>query len=153
MKKKIYCVRRSNKIQWGTSIDDELRADMCMPGWYLVMGLLAAAFGLMAGIVSVVLRLSALLIVLAAACLLLGIAALLCWKNQSIQMLSDDSFIYTTILGKKTVYRFDQIKSIKRGGGSTVLLMGAEKVSFDSTALLSARLKQRLDDWMNTPSC
>lgn len=105
---------RSGKILFGTAlVDDEPRADMFLPSWLFVMGLLFSIFGAIIGIVFAVLQISVLIIVLAVAMALLGMAALLCWKNQTIRVLPNDTFEYSTFWGNKTVYRFSDIKGLK----------------------------------------
>ena len=81
MKRKLFVHTRPGKISFGTTlVDDEPRADMFLPAWLFVMGLLLSMFGAIVGIVFAVLQISTLIIVLAAGMSLLGVAAILCWK-------------------------------------------------------------------------
>ena len=106
---------RPGKISFGTTlVDDEPRADMFLPAWLFVMGLLLCIFGTIVGIVFAVLQISTLMIALAVVMVLLGVAAFLCWKNQTIRMLPNDTFEYSTFLGNKIIYRFSDIKGLKR---------------------------------------
>ena len=118
---------------------------MFLPAWLFTMGLLFLAFGVITGIVFVALQISVLLIVLAAALVLLGVAAIMCWKNQTIRMLPNDSFEYSTFLGNKTVYRFNEIKGIKTGSDSSTLLVGEGKVHIESIAIISKQLEDRIN--------
>ncbi|MBE6947163.1 MAG: hypothetical protein E7454_02780 [Ruminococcaceae bacterium] len=147
MKLKPYVVRiRTGKIYAGTTlVDDKPRADMFLPAWMFTVGLLCLMFGMIMGIVLVVLQISVILIVLATVLVLLGVAALLCWKNQTIYMLPNDSFEYSTFLGNKTIYRFSEIKGIKRGSDSTTLFVGEGKVHIESIAIVSDRLAERIN--------
>ena len=137
---------RPGKISAGTTlVDDEPRADMFLPAWLFSLGLLCLAFSIMIGIVVVVLQISVLLVVLSIILVLFGTAAILCWKNQTIHMLPNDSFEYSTFLGTKTVYRFSEIKGIKKGSDSITLLVGEGKVHIESIAIISDRLAERIN--------
>ena len=99
MKLKPFVHMRPGKFSFGTTlVDDEPRADMFLPAWLFVMGLLLSMFGAIVGIVFAVLQISTLIIVLAAGMSLLGVAAILCWKNQTIRMLPNDTFEYSTFI-------------------------------------------------------
>lgn len=75
----------------------------------------------------------------------LGVAAFLCWRNQTIKMLSDDYFEYTTFLGKKTVYRFSDIKWIRKNNDSMTLFVADRKVHIEASAKMIARLIDRIN--------
>lgn len=79
------------------------------------------------------------LLIGAAICFLLGIAAILCYKNQRIYVLSDEEFQYSTFLGNKTVYRFNEIVSLRPNNDSITLFVGGGKVHIESSAILSER--------------
>lgn len=146
MKWKTYVWKRPGRISAGaTLVDDVPRADMFLPAWIFAMGLLFAAFGGILGTVLAILRLPVPLTLLAAALVLLGVAALLCWKNQTIRMLPNDTFMYSTFLGNKTIYRFDEIKGIKRGSDSITLFVGEGKVHIESAAIVTERLAVRIN--------
>ena len=121
-----------------------LRADMFLPNWLMGFGVVlyvaAAAF-------------------LAAACVtgnwtlligvggagVLGIFAHLCWKNQTIRILSESTFEYTTMFGKTTVYAFSAIKGIRVNEDSFTMFVGDGKVHIESIAILSQRLFDKID--------
>ena len=146
MKTKFFTHESSGKMRWGTTlVDDHPRADMFLPAWMFAMGLLFTIFGVIMGTVLILLPIPPVYILLAAVLLLFGIAALMCWKNQTIHMLSDDSFEYSTFLGKKTVYRFDEITGMKQGSDYTTLFIGEGKVHIESIAIVSQRLTQRIN--------
>ena len=154
MKLKPFVHTRLGKISFGTTlVDDEARADMFLPAWLLVMGLLLLVFGMIAGIVFVVLQISALMTVLAVAMVLLGVAALLCWKNQTIQMLPNDAFEYSTFLGKKTIYRFGDIKGLKKNTDSMTLFVADGKVHIESIAIVTDRLADRINKQLEEINC
>ena len=137
---------RPGKFSFGTTlVDDEPRADMFLPAWLFVMGLLLSMFGAIVGIVFAVLQISTLIIVLAAGMSLLGVAAILCWKNQTIRMLPNDTFEYSTFLGKKTIYRFGDIKGLKKNTDSMTLFVAEGKVHIESIAILTDRLSDRIN--------
>lgn len=124
--------------------DDEPRADMYLPLWLLAFAValfvLGAGLGIFAAVAGSVAA------VIGAVCsLVLGVVALLCWKNQTIQVLPNDSFEYTTFLGNKKVYRFDQIKGLRRNQDSMTLFVGDGKVHIEFSAILTERLVQRIN--------
>lgn len=119
--------------------EDEPRADMFLPLWLLAFAIIMLVAGVAVGIYAAV-ELSVGAVVGAVVCLGLGIMALLCWKNQSIVVLSDESFEYSTFLGNKKEYRFQDITGLKQNNDSMTLFVGDEKVHIESCALLTDRL-------------
>lgn len=119
--------------------EDEPRADMFLPLWLLAFAIIMLVAGVAVGIYAAV-ELSVGAVVGAVVCLGLGIMALLCWKNQSIVVLSDESFEYSTFLGNKKEYRFQDITDLKQNNDSMTLFVGNEKVHIESCALLTDRL-------------
>ena len=146
MKLKPFVHTKPGKISFGTTlVDDKPRADMFLPAWMLTMGLLCVMFGVILGTVLLVLQISVFMVVLAVALILLGITALMCWKNQTIRMLPNDAFEYSTFLGNKTVYRFSDIKGIKKNSDSTTLFLANGKVQIESIAIVTDRLADRIN--------
>lgn len=123
--------------------DEEPRADMFLPLWLLAFAILLIVAGIALGVFAIV-KFSAGAVVGAIACVVLGIAALLCWRNQTVKVLSDDSFEYCTFLGKKTVYNFSDIKGLKQNRDSMTMYVGNGKVHIESIAILSERLVERI---------
>ena len=128
--------------------DDEPRADMYLPIWLLSFALVLLAGGT-AVILLAIVFLSVPAAIVALASIILGTAALLCWKNQKILMLSDDSFEYTTFLGNKKVYLFSEIVDLKFGMDSMTLLMENGKVHIESSAIITERLVDRINKEMS----
>ena len=146
MKLKPFVYMRPGKFSFGTTlVDDEPRADMFLPAWLFVMGLLLSMFGAIVGIVFAVLQISTLIIVLAAGMSLLGVAAILCWKNQTIRMLPNDTFEYSTFWGNKIIYRFSDIKGLKKNTDSMTLFVAEGKVHIESIAILTDRLSDPIN--------
>ena len=146
MKLKPFSYIRPGKYSSGITVtDDEPRADMFMPASFFIMGLLFVLIGGIFEIVFVVLQISVLLIVFAAVMVFLGVALLLCWKNQTIRMVSDDAFEYSTFLGNKTIYYFNQIKGMKINSDSATLFVADGKVHIDSVAVVTERLEDRIN--------
>lgn len=124
--------------------DDEPRADMYLPVWILSMGIMLSVAGITIGVIAFVLssvKAAAVGVVL----LLIGIAALLCWKNQSIVMLDDDSFEYRTMFGRKKVYNFSDLERIRKNNDSMTMFIGGGKVHIESSAILTKRLIDRIN--------
>lgn len=146
MKFKFFSSVRPGRISGGTFlVDDKLRADMFLPVWLLGLGILFVMFGGIFGIVMIALGCAFPLIILFAALIALGIGAILCWKNQTIRMLPNDSFEYSTFLGNKRVYRFSEILGFRENSDSFTLYVGDGKVHIESCAIMSARLEDRIN--------
>ena len=129
----------------GTAVsDDEPRADMFLPVKVLSLAPVMLIAGVVFAVIAAIKGTTA-LAVLAPICIILGVAALLCWRNQKIVMLSDDEFEYSTFLGKKTVYRFDEIKMLRRNKDSMTLYVGEGKVHMESSAIFTERLLERIN--------
>ncbi len=124
--------------------EDEPRADMFLPIWLLGFAIIMIVVGIAVGIYAAV----ELLIgatVGAVVCLGLGIMALLCWKNQSIVVLSDERFEYTTFLGNKKEYRFQDITDLRLNNDSMTLFVGNEKIHIESCASLTDELVELIN--------
>lgn len=122
-------------------------ADMYLPGRLVAMGaaLLAGGVGMaVAAGARAADKYTVLLYVGGAALVLFGIVALLCWKNQRVHVISDESFTYTTFLGRTEIYRFDEIVGIKRNRDSVTLLLKYGKVHMESMAVISDRFRELL---------
>ena len=146
MKLKPFAHKNSGKISFGTTLaDDGLRADMFLPAWLLVMGLMMIIFGMLMCVIFAVLKISVFIVVMSGALVLLGIAALMCWKNQTIRILPNDSFEYSTFLGNKYIYRFSDIKELKKNTDSMTLFVAGRKVHIESIAIMSVRLVERIN--------
>jgi len=126
--------------------EDKNPADMFLPEKLLSMALVFLAAAAIS-VAAAVLKGHVLGWYISAGVLLaLGVSAFLCWRNQKICMLSDDEFTYTTMLGKTTTYRFDEIVALKKNKDSFTLLMKNGKVHIESMAILSDRLVKRIDE-------
>ena len=137
MKLKIL-VKIVEKILKITGGEDE-RGDMYLPERLLAMALVFLAGGTAFGLYGVMKG----LVWAAVAGILglgMGIAALLCWKNQSIHVLSDEMFTYTTMFGKTKTYHFRDIQGLRKNQDSLTLFVAGEKVHIESMAILSERL-------------
>ena len=79
-------------------------------------------------------------------CAVLAVAAVLCWRNQTIQILDEETFEYTTFLGNKKVYSFSEIRSVRKNSDSATLFVGDGKVHIEAMAIMSDRLTEKLDN-------
>lgn len=86
------------------------------------------------------------LLVFGIICFGLAPFTLLCYKNQRIFVISDEEFEYSTMFGRKTVYKFADIKSLRANQDSMTLFVADGKVHIESSAILS----QRFMDLINT---
>ena len=119
--------------------DGEMRADMFLPIKLLAFSVVLVMAGIAIGVYAF---LNSSLGAAVGACiaLALGVGALLCWKNQTITVLNDEEFEYCTFLGKKIVYRFSDIRLIRKNNDSMTMFVGNGKVHIESMAILSDRL-------------
>lgn len=138
MKLKIL-VKIIEKILGVTYSSDVPRADMYLPERALAMCLVYLAIGTACGIWAAI-TLATWAIVVAVLFLGLGVALLLCWKNQTIRVLNDDEFAYTTMFGKTHTYRFADIQGLRRNKDSMTMFVAGKKVHMESMAVLSDRL-------------
>ncbi len=125
---------------WG----DKPRADMFLPDWILGLGLALAAFAL-GGTVAYIFIGELIVLLLALACAVLSPAAIMCWKNQTITVLDENRFEYSTFLGTKKVYYFSDIRGIRRNSDSLTLFVGEDKVHIEAAAIMSTRLADRIN--------
>ena len=123
---------------------DEPRADMYLPDRLLAMALVLLGGGSGCGIAAVF-HFDIGLIAFAVMGILGGIAALLCWKNQSIRVLSDERFAYTTMFGNTHTYAFADIEWLRRNRDSMTLFVAGKKVHMESMAVLSPQLVELIN--------
>lgn len=75
-----------------------------------------------------------------------GFFAVLCWKNQSAEMISQSEFVYTTMFGNKKTYRFSDIIDLKQNSDSMTLILKNGKVHIEACAIVSERFYNRIFD-------
>ena len=138
MKLKIL-VKIIEKILGETYSSDVPRADMYLPERALAMCLVYLAIGTACGIWAIISP-AIWAIIVAVLFLGLGITLILCWKNQTIHVLNDEEFTYTSMFGKKCTYRFADIQGLRRNKDSMTLFVAGEKVHMESMAIISERL-------------
>lgn len=119
--------------------EDGPRADMYLPDFLLAFGIVLMLGGVGFGVAAAI-TLNIWLVVIAAGGILLGIAAVMCWKNQTIRILTSDKFEYTTFLGNTYTYSFYDITGIRKNSDSFTLFVGDKKVHIESMAIMSPRL-------------
>lgn len=119
--------------------EGEPRADMYLPDFVLALGVVLLLSGIGFGIGAAV-TMTLWMIAAAAGGILLGVVAVMCWKNQTIRILSSDKFEYTTFLGNTYTYSFSDIKGLRKNSDSATLFVGDKKVHIESCAIMSERL-------------
>lgn len=141
----IYAVLALIGLLFAKKEQQKPKADMYLPVKLLAMSLamlVAAAvvmqFGVMKGEELAGYVCGAALAVLAA-------VAFLCWKNQKIRILSQDTFEYTTFLGNTYSFCFSDIEGLKRNKDSMTLLLKNGKVHIESMAVISAELVEKIN--------
>ena len=75
-----------------------------------------------------------------------GIAAIMCWKNQTIRIVSDDEFDYTTMFGKTHRYAFANITGLRKNQDSMTLFVGQNKVHIESNAVMTKQLIDKINE-------
>lgn len=143
MKLKIL-VKLVEKFLGATYSEDQPRADMYLPERLLAMALVFLAGGTVFGVLFLLTK-TLWMVLAAVGGLAFGIVALLCWKNQSIRMISDEEFEYTTFLGNTYRYAFKDITGLRKNQDSLTLFVGEKKVHIESMAIITKRLAQRID--------
>lgn len=143
MKLKIL-VKLVEKFLGATYSEDRPRADMYLPERLLAMALVFLAGGTVFGVLFLLTK-TLWMVLAAVGGLAFGIVALLCWKNQSIRMISDEEFEYTTFLGNTYRYAFKDITGLRKNQDSLTLFVGEKKVHIESMAIITERLAQQIN--------
>ena len=118
---------------------DEPRADMYLPERAFAMCLVYLAFGSACALWFLISH--AMWSVICSILFLgLGITLLMCWKNQSIKIISDEEFTYTTMFGKSTTYKFSDIQGLRKNRDSLTMFVAGKKLHIEAMAILSERL-------------
>ncbi len=125
--------------------DDKPRADLYLPDSLLALSIVLVLASICLSIACIFI-LDIWLIVLAILCLVAGICAFLCWKNQTITVLSNEQFEYKTFLGNKYIYNFKDITALLRNHDSLTLFVNNKKVHIESMAIMSDRLADLIDN-------
>ncbi len=119
--------------------DDTPRADMYLPFFVCAFGVILIIIAIAALIYYfIVFQIGFLIASLGLGAL--GVCAIACWNNQTIEVISDEEFIYTTFLGNAYTYRFDDITALVKNSDSLTLYVGEKKVHIENCAILSDRL-------------
>lgn len=124
--------------------EDEPRADMYLPLKALIEAfvfIIAAVALLVYGLINAVIWALA----VGAALLILGIVMFLCWRNQSITVLTSEHFEYKTFLGNKKTYRFGDITRLRKNSDSMTLFVAGDKLHMEAMAIISDRLAEAID--------
>lgn len=125
--------------------DDRPRPDMYFPEKLLAFGVAGILASLVSGAVYIFQR-EIMLLVMTVIFLPIGILAIICWRNQSITITSDNTFEYKTFLGNIHEYHFSDITDLKINSDSYTLFIGKNKVHIEAMAILSDRLSRKIDD-------
>lgn len=124
--------------------DDQPRADMFLPDRLLAMALVFLGGGVVCAIIAVF-KVAIWAIACAVLGIVLGVFAVLCWKNQSIRIISNEQFTYTTMFGNTHTYSFSDIQGLRKNQDSMTLFVANKKVHIESMAIISDRLIERIN--------
>lgn len=116
--------------------------DVYLPKWLLIFGIVLIVVAALFGYFSA--KTDIRYLIITAVLLAVGIAAILCWKNQWIEMTGQDGFIYSTMFGNKKEYKFADIVSIKPNADSITLIMKEGKVHIEACAKVSDEFNRAL---------
>ena len=120
------------------------RADMFLPDFLKYFGFFLDAVAIVFLVATFITQIWG-LIIGALICGGLGVAAWLCWKNQTVRIIDEDRFEYTTFLGKTTVYNFSDIKALHVNTDSMTLILTNGKVHIESMVHMSQALADKID--------
>ena len=124
------------------------RADMFLPDFLKYFGFFLDAVAIVFLVATFITQIWG-LIIGALICGGLGVAAWLCWKNQTVRIIDEDRFEYTTFLGKTTVYNFSDIKALRVNQDSMTLILTNGKVHIESMVHISETLVNKIDEAIN----
>ena len=124
--------------------DGEPREDMYLPDRLLAIALVSLGGGVVCAIYAVF-KFAIWAVVIAVLGILLGLFAIICWKNQSIRVISDEQFTYTTMFGNTYTYSFSDIQGLRRNQDSLTLFVADKKVHIESMAVISDRLAELIN--------
>ncbi len=111
--------------------------DVYLPGWVLGLGIFLLLVAVGCIVLGFLVSLYALIGTVI--CLGLGIAAVLCWKNQWIQVVNDREFLYSTMFGRQSRHSFSEIRDLKLNTDSMSLILDDQKVHVEACAVVSDR--------------
>ena len=120
------------------------RADMFLPDFLKYFGFFLDAVAIVFLVATFITQIWG-LIIGALICGGLGVAAWLCWKNQTVRIIDEDRFEYTTFLGKTTVYNFSDIKELRINSDSMTLILSNGKIHIESMVHMSQALADKID--------
>lgn len=132
------------KLLGAASPEGEPRADMYLPEKMLasaIVGVIMAAFFTWRCSATGELVWAVFTVIMA----LVAVGAVLCWRNQTIRILDDDRFEYTTFLGNRREYKFSDITALRRNKDSITVFVAGDKVHIESMAVLSPRLVEKIN--------
>lgn len=130
---------------WNTIPEGKPRGDMCLPVINLTAGIMCMIFGVVACIIMFAMDGPVVLFLLGVLCVAAGIMSVLEWKNRTIRIYPKDLFEYADTFGKKQMYSFCDIQWIKQGFFSMKLILADRSITTGSDAIVSERLRKRLD--------
>ena len=117
----------------------QARADMYLPSWLLIFSGCLAIFSLILVAVFLIFN-QAIWLLFAFIGIVLALGTAVLWCNQTIRVINDQEFVYTTFLGNKKQYRFQDITELKKNSDSMTLIVAGEKVHIEKIAIVSKRL-------------
>ena len=129
MKLKII-VKIVEKLLGMTNNDNEPRADMFLPDRLLAFALVLFAGGITCTLFAIF-NFALWAVICAIITIVLGVFAVLCWRNQSIHIISSEQFTYTTMFGNTYTYSFSEIQELRRNQDSLTLFVADKKVHIE----------------------
>ena len=125
------------------------RADMYQPDWLMYLGVfLLIAAVLFSLPVIFAFDVAFAFIPIIALALIFGVIAILCWRNQTVRIIDEDEFEYTTFLGRKKRYRIADITRLRRNTDSMTMFVGRKKVHIETAAIKSERFMKMINPFL-----
>lgn len=121
------------------------REDMHHPVRLLTTGIAAMGGGVSVAVYGILQQDYRMPLAFGALLMLFGLAALLCWKNQTIVMPDEEHFVYTTMFASKHEYRFADIAGITGDRDRTLLMKDGGKVFMEGSAEITSRLANAIN--------
>ena len=121
------------------------KADMYLPLWIQIFGFVLDTLAVAAIPVAILFELWWLLFVTPLFGIF-GVAAHLCWCNQKVRILDEETFEYTTFLGKKIVYAFKDIREIRVRTDDYTIFVGEGRVHVESSAVMTETFMLKIEE-------
>lgn len=123
---------------------DSPRADLMLPNSILYIAVGSFIIGILI-LISSIFDFNGSMVVAGLLVILFAIGTLMWWKNSTIKIIDTDTFEVSTLTGKVTKYRFDEITGYQKSYNYIEIYLGKKRFNIESTALMTQRLRTLLN--------